>query len=44
MQLVLSHHNEIIEALQGFGYKYVTLDLQGYMSGSMNKVLTTSLN
>jgi uncharacterized protein len=44
MQLVLSHHKEIIEALQDFGYKYVTLDLQGYMSGSMNKVLTTSLN
>jgi uncharacterized protein len=44
MQLVLTHHREIIESLQGFGYKYVTLDLQGYMSGSMNKVLTTSLN
>jgi len=44
MQLVLTHHNEIIENLHGFGYKYVTLDLQGYMSGSMNKVLTTSLN
>lgn len=44
MQLVLTHHKEIIENLQGFGYKYVTLDLQGYMSGSMNKVLTTSLN
>lgn len=43
MQLVLTHHDKIIEDLQGFGYKYVTLDLQGYMSGSMNKVLTTSL-
>lgn len=44
MQLVLTHHDKIMETLQGFGYKYVTLDLQGYMSGSMNKVLTTSLN
>ncbi|MGM0875582.1 MAG: ATP-dependent sacrificial sulfur transferase LarE [Bacillota bacterium] len=42
MQLVLAHHNDIIENLQLFGYKFVTLDLQGYMSGSMNKVLTTS--
>jgi pyridinium-3,5-biscarboxylic acid mononucleotide sulfurtransferase len=39
MQLVLMHHHQIIENLQAFGYKYITLDLQGYMSGSMNKVL-----
>jgi pyridinium-3,5-biscarboxylic acid mononucleotide sulfurtransferase len=39
MQLVLSNHNEIVENLQSFGYKYVSLDLQGYVSGSMNKVL-----
>jgi uncharacterized protein len=44
MQLVLNHHNDIIKKLQGFGYKYITLDLLGYTSGSMNKVLTTSLN
>lgn len=43
MQLVLTHHKEIMENLQHFGYKYVTLDLQGYVSGSMNKVLTSSL-
>ncbi|MFK9091681.1 ATP-dependent sacrificial sulfur transferase LarE [Bacillus salipaludis] len=42
MQLVLTKHQEIIENLQQFGYKYVTLDLHGYMSGSMNKVLPTS--
>ncbi len=41
MKLVLNHHNEIIENLQRFGYKYITLDLQGYVSGSMNKVLST---
>lgn len=42
MKLVLMHHHQITENLQSFGYKYITLDLQGYMSGSMNKVLTTS--
>ncbi|PLT29555.1 ATP-dependent sacrificial sulfur transferase LarE [Peribacillus deserti] len=44
MQLALTHHKEIMEALQRFGYKYVTLDLQGYVSGSMNKVLAPTLN
>lgn len=44
MQLILTHHNDIIANLQSFGYKFVTLDLLGYMSGSMNKVLTTSHN
>ncbi|WP_053362768.1 ATP-dependent sacrificial sulfur transferase LarE [Bacillus sp. FJAT-27251] len=39
MQLVLSYHNAIVKNLQSFGYKYVSLDLQGYVSGSMNKVL-----
>lgn len=39
MQIVLTNHNEIMDNLQKFGYKYVTLDLQGYVSGSMNKVL-----
>ncbi|PLT27891.1 ATP-dependent sacrificial sulfur transferase LarE [Peribacillus deserti] len=40
MELVLSNHHSILENLQRFGYKYVTLDLQGYVSGSMNKALT----
>jgi uncharacterized protein len=44
MQVILTNHQDIMENLQKFGYKYVTLDLQGYVSGSMNKVLTTSLN
>ncbi|WP_209124234.1 ATP-dependent sacrificial sulfur transferase LarE [Alkalihalobacillus sp. BA299] len=39
MQLVLNHHESISEKLQDFGYKFVTLDLQGYKSGSMNKAL-----
>lgn len=39
MELVLQHHGEITENLLGLGYKYVTLDLQGYQSGSMNKAI-----
>jgi uncharacterized protein len=39
LETALLHRNEIIAALQQFGYQYVTLDLMGYVSGSMNKVL-----
>jgi pyridinium-3,5-biscarboxylic acid mononucleotide sulfurtransferase len=42
MELVLSKHKEIVNNLQSFGYKYVSLDLQGYVSGSMNLVLKNS--
>jgi len=31
----------IVSALKKLGYVYVTLDLQGYRTGSMNEVLTT---
>ncbi|WP_338470777.1 ATP-dependent sacrificial sulfur transferase LarE [Niallia sp. XMNu-256] len=41
MGTILANHKEIMEQLQQFGYKYVTLDLKGYESGSMNKVLTS---
>lgn len=40
MKVVLDKHGAISEKLQGFGYKYITLDLIGYKSGSMNKVLS----
>jgi pyridinium-3,5-biscarboxylic acid mononucleotide sulfurtransferase len=42
MPFILASHQDIMEKLQQIGYKYVTLDLQGYVSGSMNKVLTTN--
>jgi uncharacterized protein len=29
----------IVEALKSFGYRFVSLDLEGYRSGSMNRVL-----
>lgn len=31
----------IVEKLRGIGYQYVTLDLQGYRTGSMNEVLSS---
>jgi uncharacterized protein len=36
---VLDHKDEIVDALRGFGFIYVTLDLKGYRTGSMNEVL-----
>jgi uncharacterized protein len=36
---VLAHHENIVDALKACGYLYVTLDLAGFRSGSMNEVL-----
>lgn len=36
---VLQERNRIIAALQECGFTYITLDLQGYRTGSMNEVL-----
>ena len=36
---VLAHRDQIIEELQALGYTYVTLDLAGFRSGSMNEVI-----
>ena len=30
---------EVIEAVQGAGYRYVTLDLEGLRSGNLNALL-----
>lgn len=40
MQKVLESHEKIVDELTKYGYKYITLDLIGYKSGSMNKVLS----
>lgn len=37
MLTVLKNHLEITSTLQSFGYRYVSMDLYGYQSGSMNK-------
>ena len=34
-----SLRDEVVSHLKGVGYKYVTLDLEGFRSGSMNEVL-----
>ncbi len=37
MPLVLKNRTKIVEKLTKLGYHYITLDLQGYRTGSMNK-------
>ena len=39
---VAEHKDEIVAAIKQLGYAYVTLDLQGFRSGSMNEVLDES--
>ena len=36
MEAVMSHREEIDRALRELGYRYITLDLRGFRSGSMN--------
>ena len=38
----LNCHDEITKRLKDIGFRYVTLDLEGFRSGSMNEVLWTS--
>ncbi len=41
---LLAHRQAILAALQQIGYQYVTLDLAGFRSGSMNEILHTQRN
>lgn len=43
MEIVLEHRDAIIEGVKRAGYRYVTLDLEGFRSGSMNEVLNARL-
>ncbi len=36
---ILAEKDEIVAKLKEFGFSYVTLDLQGYRTGSMNETL-----
>jgi uncharacterized protein len=38
-EAVLGQREQIVDRLKGLGYAYVTLDLAGFRSGSMNEVL-----
>ena len=37
--LLLQHHQQAQDKLRSLGWRYVTLDLQGFRSGSMNESL-----
>lgn len=39
MAILIENHKEVSQVLQEFGYSFVTMDLTGYRSGSMNKLL-----
>jgi uncharacterized protein len=39
---VLARRAEVIEAVRGAGFTYVALDLEGFRSGSMNRMLATA--
>ena len=38
-QLILTHSDEIVRKFKELGFKYITLDIEGYRSGSLNEVL-----
>nr|WP_314000158.1 ATP-dependent sacrificial sulfur transferase LarE [uncultured Paenibacillus sp.] len=42
MPIIMRNLDKIGSTLQSYGYKYVTLDLFGYRSGSMNQVLSSA--
>jgi len=39
MKMVLKHRGAIYAALQGLGFTYITMDIQGYRTGSMNEAI-----
>lgn len=39
-EIIIKNREEIIKKLKAIGYDYITLDIEGYRSGSMNEVLT----
>lgn len=39
---LMVHRDDIVAALRAIGYAYITLDLNGFRSGSMNEVIKTN--
>jgi len=39
-QIIFDHSDEIVKKFKELGFKYVTLDIEGYRTGSLNEVLT----
>ncbi len=42
LQRLLTHREQIVKQFEALGYTYVTLDLSGFRSGNMNKVLANN--
>jgi uncharacterized protein len=43
LEAAFARRDEVVEAVRSSGYRYVTLDLEGYRSGSQNEVLNARL-
>jgi uncharacterized protein len=41
--LALQYHADIVAGIKEAGYRFVTLDLAGFRSGSLNPIATTSI-
>jgi uncharacterized protein len=41
-QSLLAHGDQVVEAFKALGYTYVTLDLAGFRSGSLNEVVVSN--
>jgi uncharacterized protein len=39
LEMLIARRAEVVERLKALGYLYVTLDLAGYRSGSLNAAL-----
>lgn len=42
METLLQNSEQVVKKLKELGYKYITMDLKGYRTGSMNEVLRRS--
>jgi len=39
MEKIINHREKILEIFRSLGYLYIVLDLGGYRSGSMNRII-----
>lgn len=44
MSKLLEHREQVMETLMSYGYTFVTMDLGGYKSGNLNKMLEKTAN
>jgi uncharacterized protein len=43
LDVAIEQRDAVVDAIQAAGYRYVTLDLEGFRSGSMNEVLSARI-